>query len=78
MGGFGGYGDLVGAFTSVTGRPVASETLRWWMVLGTIRWGVICVMRVGRDLSRPGHALELAAVGRRVCEAEFDLLLLLP
>lgn len=76
--GFGDYRDLIEAYRSVTGRDVDAETLRWWMVLGTVRWGIVCILRTNRHLSGTVRSLELAAIGRRVCEAEYDLLLLLP
>jgi aminoglycoside phosphotransferase (APT) family kinase protein len=78
VGGFGEYRELIQAYRSVTGRTVDAETLRWWMVLGTVRWGLVCVLRTVQHLSGVARSLELAAIGRRVCEAEYDLLLLLP
>ena len=78
VGGFGEYRELVQAYRSGTDRAVDAETLRWWMVLGTLRWGLVCVLRTVQHLSGVARSLELAAIGRRVCEAEYDLLLLLP
>jgi aminoglycoside phosphotransferase (APT) family kinase protein len=78
VGGLGDYHDVLDAYTAVTGRKVDADTLRWWMVLATVRWGAICVLRAVRHLSGTARSLEYAAIGRRVCEAEYDLLLLLP
>ncbi len=78
VGGFGEYRDLLDAYTAATGRVVDAATLRWWMVVGTVRWGAVCVLRAMWHLSGTVRSLEFAAIGRRVCEAEYDLLLLLP
>jgi aminoglycoside phosphotransferase (APT) family kinase protein len=77
-GGFGAIEDLVGGYEEIAGRAVDRETLRWWQVLGTVRWAVICMMQGATQLSGHRRSIELAAVGRRTSEPEFDLMLLLP
>jgi hypothetical protein len=47
------------------------------LVLATLRWGVICRYQAERHLSGQNRSVELAAIGRRVCETEWDLLTLL-
>jgi hypothetical protein len=47
-------------------------------VLGTLKWGIICVMQASTHLTGVVRSVELAAIGRRVCEVEYDLLLVLP
>lgn len=69
---------LVEAYESASGRTVDPELLRWWEVLGTLKWGVICVMQAWGHLSGASRSVELATIGRRVCENEWDLLGLLP
>jgi hypothetical protein len=51
--------------------------LHWWEVFGTLRWGAICMTQTHAHLSGLLRSVELAAIGRRVCETEWDLLLLL-
>jgi hypothetical protein len=70
--------ELVRAYEAAGGRPVDLEVLRWWEVLGTLKWGVICVMQAWGHLSGMSRSVELATIGRRVCENEWDLLGLLP
>src|SRR5437764_6061322 len=53
------------------------DELRWWEIFGTLRWGVICLEQAQAHLSGAHRSVELAAIGRRVCEQEWDLLLLL-
>jgi hypothetical protein len=68
----------VTAYEAASGRAVDPEVLRWWEVLGTLKWGVICVMQAWGHLSGASRSVELATIGRRVCENEWDLLGLLP
>lgn len=77
----GGYGPIrqfLDGYLKAGGRPVDVDSLHWWMVLGSMRWAVICLMQGSNYFSGTGRSVELAAVGRRVCEPEFDFLLLLP
>jgi aminoglycoside phosphotransferase (APT) family kinase protein len=69
---------LVAAYEAAGGARVDRDALRWWEVLGTLKWGVICVMQAFGHLSGATRSVELATIGRRVCENEWDLLGLLP
>lgn len=70
--------DLVAAYEAASGRTVDRDALRWWEVLGTLKWGVICIMQAWGHLSGMSRSVELATIGRRVCENEWDVLALLP
>ena len=59
------------------GRDLDREAFRWWLTLATLRWGVICRFQAERHLSGQTRSVELAAIGRRVCETEWDVLDLL-
>ena len=77
VGGFGEYADLLAGYASVSGETPAMADIRYWQVHAALSWGMVCLLmsqmyRSGRDAS-----LERAAVGRRLSEAEIDLLLLL-
>lgn len=76
-GGLGSIDDLVGAYERAGGAAVDRAALHWWMVLGTLRWGMICRYQAQRHLTGQTRSVELAAIGRRVCETEWDLLDLL-
>jgi aminoglycoside phosphotransferase (APT) family kinase protein len=78
VGGFGGVDELVGAYEATSGTTVDRAALHWWEVLGTLKWGIICVVQASTHLTGVIRSVELAAIGRRVCEVEHDLLLLLP
>ena len=78
VGGFGQYEDLFDAYSDAAGVDVDPEAVRWWQTLGTLKWGVMCKMQASSHLLGFSRSVELAAIGRRVCENEFDLLELLP
>jgi len=78
VGGFGSVGQLLDAYRRAGGGAVPEPALRWWQVLGTLRWGIICIVQATTHLVGAVRSVELAAIGRRVCEVEWDLLELLP
>ena len=78
VGGMGDVGDLLDAYAAETGRVVEPARLFWWQVLGTLKWGVVCVRQAWTHLSGTHRSVELAAIGRRVCETEYDLLRMVP
>ncbi len=74
VGGFGRLEELVSAYERASGRHVDPDALYWWQVLETMRWGIICIVQVMTHLSGVVRSVELAAIGRRVAEVEWDLL----
>jgi aminoglycoside phosphotransferase (APT) family kinase protein len=78
VGGFGTYDDLVDAYETAGGPNVNRDALLWWEVLGTLKWGIMCILQTTAHVSRMVRSVELAAIGRRVCEVEWDLLEILP
>jgi aminoglycoside phosphotransferase (APT) family kinase protein len=76
-GGLGTRETLLDAYAAVAGwRPTAAQ-LHWWEVYGTVQWGLMCRVMADRHLSGAEPSVELAAIGRRACEQEFDTLLYL-
>jgi aminoglycoside phosphotransferase (APT) family kinase protein len=75
--GVGSREELLAAYHAAGGADIGLAELRWWEILGTLRWGVICLTQADAHLSGAYRSVELAAIGRRVCEQEWDLLLLL-
>lgn len=76
-GGLGSVEDFLSAYETASGASVDRAAMRWWLVLGTLRWGAICRYQAERHLSGQTRSVELAAIGRRVCETEWDVLDLL-
>jgi hypothetical protein len=56
---------------------VSADTLRHHEVLGTWKWGLMCLLQAEAHLSGVVNDLEMLAIGRRVVENEYDLLRLL-
>lgn len=77
VGGFGSYEDLLRGYERISGRKVDAESLRWWEVFGTVWWGGACMLQASRHLSGSERSVELVAIGRRVWEQEYDVLLAL-
>jgi aminoglycoside phosphotransferase (APT) family kinase protein len=75
--GLGSLDELIAAYESSGGRPVDRAALHWWLVQKTLLWGVGCMVQGDVHLSGKVRSVELAAVGRRVAEQEWDLLELL-
>ncbi|MBM7806405.1 aminoglycoside phosphotransferase (APT) family kinase protein [Geodermatophilus bullaregiensis] len=69
--------ELLDGYAAVAGwRPTVAE-LHWWELYGTVQWGLMCRAMTERHLSGAEPSVELAAIGRRAAEQEFDVLLAL-
>jgi len=77
VGGFGPRADLMAGYAAGGGTPPDEETQRWWELYGTVRWALLCRGQAERYLSGAEPSVELAVLGRRVCEQEYDILLAL-
>src|SRR2546425_4538937 len=74
VGGFGTVDDLLAAYRAAGGRDVDPTELRYWEAMGTLKWGVICEIQAFTHLQGTVRSVELATLGRRVAEMEWDLL----
>ena len=77
VGGFGRVEDLLDAYVAAGGEEMDAARVVWWQVYATIKWATICAMQASAHLSGATRSVELAAIGRRVCESEWDLFVLL-
>jgi aminoglycoside phosphotransferase (APT) family kinase protein len=77
VGGFGPRADLMSGYAEGGGIPPDEATQRWWELYGTVRWALLCRRQAARYLSDSEPSIELAVLGRRVCEQEYDILLAL-
>jgi aminoglycoside phosphotransferase (APT) family kinase protein len=74
VGGFGTVDQLLAAYRAAGGREVDPAELRYWEAMGTLKWGVICEIQAFTHLHGAVRSVELATLGRRVAEMEWDLL----
>ena len=72
--GVGSYAALLDAYRDAGGCEVTLPELLWWQTAGTVWWGVLCLVQASRHLSGTTRSVELAAIGRRACEQEWDAL----
>jgi aminoglycoside phosphotransferase (APT) family kinase protein len=77
VGGFGEYADLLAGYASVSGAAPSMESIHYWQVHAALSWGMVCLLMLQMYRSGQDASLERAAIGRRLSEAEIDLLLLL-
>jgi len=77
VGGFGVRADLMAGYAAGGGTPPDEETQCWWELYGTVRWALLCRRQAERYLAEDEPSIELAVLGRRVCEQEYDVLLAL-
>jgi aminoglycoside phosphotransferase (APT) family kinase protein len=77
VGGIGEREDFYTAYEAAGGAPVDPERVRYWEAFGNLRWGVTCIVQVKMYLSGASSSIELASIGRRVAETEWELLKLM-
>jgi aminoglycoside phosphotransferase (APT) family kinase protein len=77
VGGFGDIDDLLTAYETRSGIRPSLDTLRFWTALASLKWGVICLVQAFTHLNGAIRSVELAAIGRRVVENEWDVLTLI-
>jgi aminoglycoside phosphotransferase (APT) family kinase protein len=77
VGGFGEISELQAGYEAGGGGAVSEEALRYWEVLGTLRWGMLCINMAFAHINGTHATLENAAIGRRTAETEYDLLQLI-
>ena len=74
VGGVGTRAAFQQAYEQAGGYPVDPERVRFWEIFGNLRWGVICLNMTQPFLDGQNPSVELAAIGRRTPETEWELL----
>ena len=77
VGGFGLREDLYAAYEAQSGKKVNLAHAKFWEMLGTLKWGLMCQLLAQSFTSGSRRTVERAAIGRRSSEAEIDLMMLL-
>ena len=62
------------AYEEAGGYPLDQERLKFWEIFGNLRWGVICLNMTQPYLDGQNPSVELASIGRRTAETEWELL----
>ena len=77
VGGFGLRNDFYKAYEQSSGEKLNKESLKFWEILGTLKWGIMCLKMYDAYKSGYDRSVDRAAIGRRSSETEIDLLRLL-
>lgn len=77
VGGFGDYEELLAGYEAAGGQPIALERVLYWQMLGSLKWGVMCLIMYQAWKSGADASVERAMIGRRTSETEIDLIALL-
>ncbi len=77
---YGGVGepeDFLVAYEQATGQPLDRARVFYWEVMGNVRWAVGTLNQAQRHLHGTEPNLELASLGRRCAEMEWEALRLI-
>jgi aminoglycoside phosphotransferase (APT) family kinase protein len=72
--GLGELAPFLDAYEAAGGTRPDPARLRWWEAMGNVKWAVICARQAHDHLTGARPSAELASLGRRICEPEWDLL----
>jgi aminoglycoside phosphotransferase (APT) family kinase protein len=76
-GGLGTRDELFAAYESASGERVDRDRVRYWEILGSLKWGLMCSGMVDWFRSGRDRSVERAMIARRASESELDLLRIL-
>ena len=68
---------MVAAIEAAGGRAIDVSRVRFWQMLGSLRWGVMCLTMYLSWRDGVMKSVERPMIGRRVSETEADLVVLL-
>lgn len=74
VGGIGERDEFFRAYERAGGDAVDAQVVRFWEAFGDLKWAVICIAQAKTFLDGGVKSVELASIGRRTAEAEYDLL----
>jgi aminoglycoside phosphotransferase (APT) family kinase protein len=77
VGGFGDYQALLDGYAEAGGGEIPLARLQVWQALGSLKWGVMCLMMYASFANGSDPSIERAMIGRRVSETEIDLIRLM-
>jgi aminoglycoside phosphotransferase (APT) family kinase protein len=77
VGGFADRKEFYDHYQVYSGRTVEPDRIRFWEIVGNLRWAIGSIQQAERHLSGKDTGIELAAIGRRTSEMEFEMIRLL-
>ncbi|MEM9842841.1 MAG: phosphotransferase family protein, partial [Pseudomonadota bacterium] len=64
-------------YNQASALEITPQEIDWWEMLGSLKWGIMCMIMYEAFRSGGDPSVERAAIGRRVSETEIDLINLL-
>ncbi|MCC6612140.1 MAG: phosphotransferase family protein [Anaerolineae bacterium] len=77
LGGVGDREPFLQAYERIAGTTIDRQAVDYWECLGNVRWGIICLAQANRHLSGHEPSVELASLGRRSAEMQYEMLRLI-
>lgn len=77
VGGFGDLNELLDTYNETSGKNFLAKEIDWFEILGSLKWGIMCMTMYEVFRSGADPSVERAAIGRRVSETEIDIINLL-
>ncbi|MBZ0278603.1 MAG: phosphotransferase family protein [Anaerolineae bacterium] len=77
LGGIADREPFIRAYEQASGRQVNRRDLDFWEILGNLRWAVVCLVQAERYRSGCDLSIELAVLGRRSVEMQYEMLRLI-
>lgn len=65
------------SYEEESGWLIDRRAVRYWEIVGNMKWAVTCLVQAERHLSGADPSVELASLGRRSAEMEYELLRLI-
>jgi aminoglycoside phosphotransferase (APT) family kinase protein len=72
--GVGSLDEFMATYEAAGGEALHRQRIRYWEAFGNVKWAVICARQAHDHLTGVRRSHELASLGRRICEPEYDLL----
>jgi aminoglycoside phosphotransferase (APT) family kinase protein len=72
IGGFAAAGAFYPHYEKASGVKIDVQKVRFWEVMGNIRWAIGAAQQGERHLSGKDKGIEFASIGRRVAEMEWE------
>ncbi|TGK06518.1 phosphotransferase family protein [Leptospira fletcheri] len=76
-GGFADRSEFYEAYEKSAGVTLDPKKVTYWEVMGNLRWAIGCIGQSERHLSGKDKGIELAAIGRRAGEMEYEAMRLI-
>ncbi len=64
------------AYEEISGRKIDRDIIPYWEVMAHVRWAIVALHQCARHRSGEEPSLDMALIGRRLAELEYEILVL--